>query len=243
MDLVTTPRPLPARYRRAERTAAAASFVRSIDWILVGAVAALVAYGLWAIGGITRHDIVGNEGYYLVRQGVYAAMGALALVAGMLVSPQRLREGRRIVLALLVGLLLLVLLAAEFTRGSKRWIDVGFFQFQPSEFGKVLFVLVLAALVADAGPAISEWKTVLRILGVALVPTRNRHDRGRKRVAGALRHVPKRYFGSYRLATAARLRRPAKIFRNWLLDVASGLQPDPMWIPRRFRQDPVAVDR
>ena len=170
MDLVTTPRPLPARYRRAERTAAAASFVRSIDWILVAAVAALVGYGLWAIGGITRHDIVGNEGYYLVRQGVYAAMGALALVAGMLVPPHRLRENRRTVLAVLIGLLLLVLLAAEFTRGSKRWIDVGFFQFQPSEFGKVLFVLVLAALVADAGPAIGEWKTVLRILGVALVP-------------------------------------------------------------------------
>ncbi len=170
MDLVTTPRPLPARYRRAERTAAAASFVRNIDWILVVAVAALVGYGLWAIGGITRHDILGNEGYYLVRQGVYAAMGALALVAGMLAPPQRLRESRRIVLALLVGLLLLVLLAAEFTRGSKRWIDVGFFQFQPSEFGKVLFVLVLAALVADAGPAIGGWKTVLRILGIALVP-------------------------------------------------------------------------
>jgi rod shape determining protein RodA len=170
MDLVTAPRPLPARYRRAERTAAAASFVRSIDWILVGAVAALVGYGLWAIGGITRHDILGNGDYYLVRQGVYAAMGALALVTGMLVPPQRLRESRRIVLALLVGLLLLVLLAAEFTRGSKRWIDVGFFQFQPSEFGKVLFVLVLAALVADAGSAIEGWKTVLRILGVALVP-------------------------------------------------------------------------
>jgi len=170
MDLVTATRPLPSRYRRAERTAAAASFVRSIDWILVVAVAALVGYGLWAIGGITRHDIAGNEGYYLVRQGVYAAMGALALVAGMLVSPQRLREGRRVVLGVLIALLVLVLLAAEFTRGSKRWIDVGFFQFQPSEFGKVLFVLVLAALVADAGPAIGELKTVLRILGVALVP-------------------------------------------------------------------------
>jgi rod shape determining protein RodA len=170
MDLVSAPRPLPARYRRAERTAAAASFVRSIDWILVGTVGALVAYGLWAIGGITRHDVAGNEDYYLVRQGVYAAMGAVALVAAMLAPPQRLREGRRVILAVLVGMLVVVLLAAELTRGSKRWIDVGFFQFQPSEFGKVLFVLVLAALVAEAGTAIGAWSTVLRILGVALVP-------------------------------------------------------------------------
>ena len=170
MNVVTAPRPLPARFRRAERAAVASSFVRSIDWILVGTVGALVAYGLWAIGGITRHDVAGNEDYYLVRQAVYAAMGGVVLVAAMLVPTDRLREGRRGVYGVLVGLLLLVLLSAEFTRGSKRWIDVGFFQFQPSEFGKVLFVLVLAGLVADAGDRIGEWSTVLRVLGVALVP-------------------------------------------------------------------------
>ena len=36
-----------------------ASFVRRLDWILLGAVAALLGFGLWAIAGITKNDITG----------------------------------------------------------------------------------------------------------------------------------------------------------------------------------------
>jgi hypothetical protein len=33
------------------------SFVRRLDWLLVGAVGGLLAYGLYAIDGITHHDV------------------------------------------------------------------------------------------------------------------------------------------------------------------------------------------
>ena len=42
-----------------------------------------------------------------------------------------------------------VFLAGTVARGSKRWIDLGFFRFQPSEFGKLLVVLSLAGFLAD----------------------------------------------------------------------------------------------
>ena len=53
----------PSRSARARRREAAevASFVRRLDWILIGSVGALVAYGLWAIAGITHHDVAGNQ--------------------------------------------------------------------------------------------------------------------------------------------------------------------------------------
>src|SRR5437763_10713799 len=72
-----------ARGLRPVRTEAVeiASFVRRLDWILLGAVGALLGYGLWAIAGITRHDIPTDASYYLVRQGVYAAAGSVGLVA------------------------------------------------------------------------------------------------------------------------------------------------------------------
>jgi hypothetical protein len=43
-------------------------------------------------------------------------------------------------------------------------------------------------------------------------------------------------FGSYWLVTAARLRRPAQIFRTWLLKVAPGIQPHHGWMPRSTRR-------
>lgn len=72
--------------------------------------------------------------------------------------------------------------------------------------------------------------------GVALVPT----EIGAPEVESGLL-VPfgtfrKRYFGSYWLVAAARLRRPAQIFRTWLLKVAPGIQPHHGWMPRSTRR-------
>jgi hypothetical protein len=47
------------RRRRAEATGAVA-FIRRIDWVMLAAVAGLVAFGLWAIDGITRLDVLGD---------------------------------------------------------------------------------------------------------------------------------------------------------------------------------------
>lgn len=73
-------------------------------------------------------------------------------------------------------------------------------------------------------------------LGVALVPT----EIGAPEVDNGLLvpfgTFPKRYYGSYWLATAARLRRPAQLFRSWLLKVAPGIKPSAKWTPRSARR-------
>ena len=50
-------------------------FLRRLDWILLFAVGAVVAYGLWAVAGITRFDVEGDENYYVVRQAIAAGLG------------------------------------------------------------------------------------------------------------------------------------------------------------------------
>ena len=50
-------------------------------------------------------------------------------------------------------MLLLVPVIGVEVRNTRRWIDLGAFQFQPSEFGKLLLVLFLAAFLADRGQA------------------------------------------------------------------------------------------
>ena len=66
--------------------------------------------------------------------------------------------------------MLLVFPLADTTRGSKRWIELGPFQFQPSEFGKLLFVLALAGFLADRARRLGEPRVVLQAIGLALVP-------------------------------------------------------------------------
>jgi len=157
-----------ARARRRE-AAEVASFVRRLDWILLGSVAALVGYGLWAIAGITHHDVPGNQGYYLTRQSVYVVIGVLGLLIATLIDPDLYRTRWRVIFGGTSFLIAIVLLAGPI-RGSKRWLDLGFFRFQPSEFGKVLFVLALAGFLAERSRRLHEVRTTLTAIGLASIP-------------------------------------------------------------------------
>ena len=161
-----------ARSLRPHRSEAieAASAVRRLDWLLLGAVAGLLAFGLWAIGGITAHDIPGDANYYIMRQGIYAAVGCAGFVALLFVEPQFYRRHKRAIYVGTAGLMLLVLLGGTVSRHSKRWLDIGFFRFQPSEFGKVLFVLFLAGFLADRARRLGESRTVLEAIGFGCLP-------------------------------------------------------------------------
>ena len=66
--------------------------------------------------------------------------------------------------------MLIVVLVVDQVRGTRRWIDIGFFQFQPSELGKVLLILVLAGFVAERARHIGEWRTTLGAVGLTAVP-------------------------------------------------------------------------
>jgi rod shape determining protein RodA len=143
---------------------------RDLDWLLLGAVGALVGVGLWAITGITSHDVTGDPHYYLVRQGIFALLGAIAFFVALFVDPELYRLHKWWVYGVMTGAMVFVILVGEAARGSRRWIDLGFFRFQPSEFGKLLFILFLAAFLADRAKKLEEWKTTGATIGLGLVP-------------------------------------------------------------------------
>jgi rod shape determining protein RodA len=145
-------------------------FVRRLDWLLLSAVVALVAYGLWAVAGITRFDVVGNENYYVVRQAIAAGFGFAGLLVALAIDPDRYRRAQKVIYGVTLLLMLLVFPLAETTRGSKRWIEIGPFQFQPSEFGKLLFVLALAGFLADRIRRLNQPTVILQAIGLSLVP-------------------------------------------------------------------------
>jgi rod shape determining protein RodA len=142
----------------------------SLDWTLLLASAALVAYGLWAIAGITRHVVPGDPNYYLSRQFVFVAVGLLAMIAAIAIDPEWYRRSMRGIYVLMLGTLAIVLLAGSVSRHSRRWIDVSFFRFQPSEFGKLMLVVFLAAFLADRLDKVEDFRTPLTAVALAVPP-------------------------------------------------------------------------
>jgi rod shape determining protein RodA len=153
--------------RRRDEAVGLSGAVRQLDWLLLAALVAVSAYGLWAIDGITRHDPGGPA---LTRQALYTVAGALLFLVALVVDPDNYRRLRRPIYFGTLGLMVLVLATGAATRGSKRWIDVGFFTFQPSEFGKVLFVLALAGFLAERRNALQSASTALATIGYGLLP-------------------------------------------------------------------------
>lgn len=140
---------------------------RRLDWLLLGAVIGTVVYGVWSINGITRHDAGGSAAN---RQALYAGVGMVLLAIATLINPAVYRRWSRALYFGLTGVMGFVLVFGAATRGSRRWIDIGFFTFQPSEFGKVLLAMCLAAFLADRSKRLDHPATPLGTIAYAAGP-------------------------------------------------------------------------
>jgi rod shape determining protein RodA len=150
---------------RAAEALAVGEYVRRLDWVLMLAFAALLAYCFWAIDGITA-----TTGSQTHRQLTYAVGGFVVFLAALAIDPDVYRRYKKVLYGGTLLLMGFVLVGGTVARGSRRWIDLGFFQLQPSEFGKVFFTLFLAGFLADRGRRVAQPSTVAATVGLALVP-------------------------------------------------------------------------
>ena len=85
----------------------------------------------------------------VVRQWLYMSVGLGVALLCTLVDYRVLINFAYPVYGGLLLLLLAVLVIGHVGGGSQRWIDLGIFRLQPSEFGKIALVLVLARFLHD----------------------------------------------------------------------------------------------
>ena len=139
----------PTRRPGRAAVSGARELVLRIDWLLVAAVAAISALSLYVIGSSTREDIPGSPDFFLSRQLLYVGGGVVLMVIAASIDVRRLRPWAWAMWGGLMGALAVVFVVGGAIRGTSRWIELGSFNFQPSEFGKIVLIVALAALVAD----------------------------------------------------------------------------------------------
>jgi cell division protein FtsW len=94
----------------------------------------------------------GDPAYYLKRQGVYAFLGLVLMVALSRVDYRALRALAPALMVTSLVLLLAVLVLGRSANGARRWISFGPAAFQPSEFAKVALAVWAAAYLARRRP-------------------------------------------------------------------------------------------
>jgi rod shape determining protein RodA len=141
-----------------------------LDFLLLAATIALLVFSVITLNGPIANDPEGSSGL-VTRQVAYAIVGLLLMLFVARIDYSRFREFKTGLYATMIGLILLVLAAGGATRGSRRWLELPFFRFQPSELGKVLLVLALSAFIIDRVRRLSDREVTSRIMLLALLPT------------------------------------------------------------------------
>ncbi len=138
------------------------------DPLLLLAAFGLVACSLVTLRGATPTTTPGLALYE--RQGIYVALGALVSLVLARIDYSRLREYKLGLYAALITSNVLVFAAGSSSLGAQRRFNLPLFQVQPSEFGKLLLVVSLAAFVVDRSRRLHERRTTARIMLLALIP-------------------------------------------------------------------------
>lgn len=121
---------------------------------------------------ITSLQENGNTWHYFQRQGGWAAIGMVALLIMMRVDYRSLARLAPYILAATVIALIAVLIpgVGVGANGSTRWLGIGAFTVQPSEFAKLAVALFCASLLASRGHRVVDPRLSLRPTLVVVLP-------------------------------------------------------------------------
>ncbi len=137
---------------------------RSLDPVLLMVSLALSVFGIFAV------YVAGTDGQqaYAANQALGFAVGLAGAIPLALIDYRLWQRYLKPIYVLIIAMLLAVIVAGAAAGGAQRWIDIGPVQVQPSEFAKLLVVVVLAGYIAES--PIRENLTFLKALGVLAVP-------------------------------------------------------------------------
>lgn len=86
---------------------------------------------------------------YVAKQLIWMAVGTMMLFLAVALGYNKFLEWSYFIYIFSLFLLVLVLVAGKTASGAKRWLNFGGFSFQPSEFTKIAFILVLSRYMGD----------------------------------------------------------------------------------------------
>jgi rod shape determining protein RodA len=131
----------------------------------------LIAFGLAMIYSATYGTEPGaTVDPRVIRQMAYAGAGILAMVLLVGFDYRLLANLAGLLYAAAIGALVIVLVLGRLHYGAQRWVDLGFFQLQPSEPAKLLVAVALARYFAAHREQVHRLRTVVSSLAIVGVP-------------------------------------------------------------------------
>ena len=140
---------------------------RKYDYTLLTALFLLLLIGLVILYSTSAYngEVKFHDSFYYLKKQVFAT--SLGIAGMFLMAQIDYRILRKFAVPAYLAAVLLsvaVLLVGDEYNGSKRWLSLGPFSFQPSEFAKIAVILFLAAVVTKNADKMGQMRTLLKIM-------------------------------------------------------------------------------
>ena len=135
---------------------------RNLDYTLILTVVLILAFSLVIISSATHvTSAAGDQSDpygYVEKQLIWIVMGAFMAILLMLVHYENFMDHARFLYGLNLVILASVLVLGHTAMGAQRWIAIGPFIFQPSEFAKIIIIITFAAFLTDREGKLSRFR-------------------------------------------------------------------------------------
>lgn len=141
----------------------------AIDYILLLCILCLITIGVFFIysSGVDSQGVQVKNEY--IKQIIWAVLGLILMVCAAVYDYRKFERYIKIVFGAYLIVLVYTRLFGRYVNGAKSWIGFGELGIQPSEFGKIIYILFLAEFFVTS-EKLDERKRFLKSLLILLTP-------------------------------------------------------------------------
>lgn len=146
---------------------------RRMDTTLLLTILGLCTVSLLIIASATHANIPDYPGRFdfVVRQAAFLAIGIGCVIFSFKFDYRILARWAPALYVINILFLVLVKVAGTSALGAQRWIQIGPFTLQPSEFAKLIMIICLARFLSGRKKDYSTWRSLIPVFALMAVPT------------------------------------------------------------------------
>jgi rod shape determining protein RodA len=143
--------------------------IKNIDFIFIIIVTAILFISIIILPSASA-SVTSDPFYFVKKQTLSILMGLFALLMVASVSYKYIQRFSRYLYAFNILLLIMVLLIGDVVNGAKSWIDLGFYNLQPSEISKIIMIVCFADFLSKRQGKLNTFKDFIPCFVFFAVP-------------------------------------------------------------------------
>jgi len=129
---------------------------------LFSAVILLIGVGLgfsYSINKVTETSIIDNNYAYIMKQMFHLFIALTVMIAAIFIDVELYKKFMKLITIATIILLIMTLIPSigKIVGGARRWINLGFIQFQPSELAKISILIYTSAMLSKKEDTIKDF--------------------------------------------------------------------------------------